>query len=690
MKKSQIFIAIAAFFVLISVFTDFIPVNLAQLIALLYLLSCGAIIARTMVGLSDLAGLLLAPLVVTIPIGIVGSILYLLWGLSPFVLATLVLLPALSAFLSSHSPAASLSIVSDTSIRRFNPGVIITLYGIAIGVAVTLLFSTQTTESLLGPWDGMPPLFFIAFFIASLMLAALLWIGIPHLLAIVLLTTHFLTSIAIAIIRFPLGFGFDPMLHHAAEQLVLDQGAVTPKTLYYLAQYAVVPFFARVFDLSIASIHQPLTMIIIGLSIPPLLVLTLKRYVYNPLVIALCFLAIPFPHLVMTTPWGLAYGTTFLTLLSSALAAQTGDRTHWIFAGALALFALMLHPLAGIPLLFFLALLASSLARRHIMTAATFVLGALSVPLAFVANAALSQQFHLSFRIPSFNDSVQLIAVDGGFQTRFSPLLDAVYFVSFNSTIILLILAAVGIILTSKMVEVGPRPLVRACLLSAFFITLSGILTSTLLRIDSLAGFEQQDYTKRLFEIAALFLLPFAALCLDALVTRIRSSAAMIRIAALLGLAGLLTAALYLSYPRNDAYTPSHAYTLSETDIHAVRFVDEHARGDSIVVLANQVVASAAIREFGFKKYFNVDGTPVFYYPIPSGSPLVPLYLEMLRSPSHETAHRALNRAGSDRLYFIVRDYELRYPIIVRDAKTTADEWWKIDEGKAYVFLYKQ
>ena len=61
----------------------------------------------------------------------------------------------------------------------------------------------------------------------------------------------------------------------------------------------------------------------------------------------------------------------------------------------------------------------------------------------------------------------------------------------------------------------------------------------------------------------------------------------------------------------------------------------------------------------------------------------------MLRAPSRTTAQAALDLTGADRLYFIVRDYEFRFPIIVRDAQATANEWWDVDGGKAYVFHYE-
>lgn len=222
----------------------------------------------------------------------------------------------------------------------------------------------------------------------------------------------------------------------------------------------------------------------------------------------------------------------------------------------------------------------------------------------------------------------------------------------------------------------------------------SGVLTFSVIRFETLASFEQYDYAMRLFQIAALFLLPVVALSSSIFLKKIFAHKnPLFAIVCVLALAGAVLSSFYLSYPRNDAFVPSHAYTLSSADIAAVRFIDADADEKQYAVLANQVVASAAIREYGFKKYFTVEknggSEQVFYYPVPSGSALAPFYYAMLRAPSRATAKQAMSLLNVSRIYFVVRDYEFRFPIIVRDGKATADKWRDIDGGKAFVFIYK-
>ena len=61
---------------------------------------------------------------------------------------------------------------------------------------------------------------------------------------------------------------------------------------------------------------------------------------------------------------------------------------------------------------------------------------------------------------------------------------------------------------------------------------------------------------------------------------------------------------MYLSYPRFDHYHNSRGFSVGRADINAVRWINDHAENDDYIVLANQQVSAAAIREFGFKKYF--------------------------------------------------------------------------------------
>lgn len=669
-----------------------------------YFLCAGYLPARRFFGFQPLFAAFLAPLIGIMPLTIIGSIVYVLGSLSPTTIIFLLWVPTLVACATSFIPPRIHTDASDAK-NALTPTdiLLLALYGILIGGFFAFLFIHRTTESLLGPWDSISSLPIVLYALASLVLCVQAIRGTSGSLGLSMLVVHFLASFSVALIRFPLSFGFDPLLHMAAERIVVATGVIEPKTFYYIGQYVLVPFFSRIFSLPVEWIHQPLLPLILALSIPPLAYVALRdlfRFNTNQcLFLTAALLTLPYSYFSTTTPWGLAYGSILLGVLSSAIACSKNGIRFLLLAGMCALFALALHPLAGIPLSIFVALLWIYNLKRRALRMGLLAVGALfaslSIPLAFAINSLLSSQLKITFTVPSFSSLFNPSLLLPVLETRFSPFLDFAYFFFHNGWIVLFSLAAGGALLLFKHQTKDPRQrhFYLTCLIMTATLHIEALVLSGFIHFEGLASFEQQDYPRRLVDIANLFLLPFAGYALGVLFTHMRTHGTkIIRITFLLFFSCLLTASLYLSYPRNDAYTPFHGHTLSTTDISAVRFIDSDGGATPYIVIANQVLASAAIREFGFKTYYpitqNEKEEQIFYYPTPSGSPLARHYYSMLNNPSRETMVQAMNTVGVARSYFVVRDYEPRFPIIVRDAKKTADTWREIDDGKAYVFTY--
>jgi hypothetical protein len=143
---------------------------------------------------------------------------------------------------------------------------------------------------------------------------------------------------------------------------------------------------------------------------------------------------------------------------------------------------------------------------------------------------------------------------------------------------------------------------------------------------------------------------------------------------------------MYVSYPRYDAYELVRSFNTSRYDIEAVRFIEADAKGDDYVVLANQAVSAAAVREFGFRKYY--DGN--FFYPIPTGNKLYQTYLSMVyQMPSKNTARRALELTGVSTVYFVLNDYWHEAERLKEEASREADASFNIGNEKITVFKYQ-
>jgi len=153
-------------------------------------------------------------------------------------------------------------------------------------------------------------------------------------------------------------------------------------------------------------------------------------------------------------------------------------------------------------------------------------------------------------------------------------------------------------------------------------------------------------------------------------------------------LTGAITISLYLSYPRLNQYEPAKFFSLSASDITAVNFIERIAQVDHIV-LANQMVGVAAIKEYGFKKYYNNQ----FYYSMPTGNPrtFYNYYLEMIyQGAKRETMDKAMAEAGVTEAYFVLNKYWKDFEKITKQATQSADNVFDIDDGNIYIFRYSK
>jgi hypothetical protein len=94
---------------------------------------------------------------------------------------------------------------------------------------------------------------------------------------------------------------------------------------------------------------------------------------------------------------------------------------------------------------------------------------------------------------------------------------------------------------------------------------------------------------------------------------------------------------------------------VTASDISAVQFIQSHASG-GYIVLANQMVGAAAIKEFGFAKYYGDE----FYYSMPNAGQkkLYALYEKMVfEKPLRENMETAMKLTGVDEAYFVLDDY---------------------------------
>ena len=561
--------------------------------------------------------------------------------------------------------------------------VLVYAYLTCLVIGFSLLVAAQTSRSIQSPFEVIGPGFFSLYFVATAILATYLLVARRAKLPLTLLIVHTFFSSAIALIVYRLGYGFDPFIHQAAEKIIAATGNISPKTLYYLGQYAIVIFFHKLTLADISLIERLLVPVFGALTLPTITYFVFSHWLKKnyALILSLSLLIVPFVGLIMTTPQNLANIFFILTVLLSLLYYR-GEIKLWPLV-LLTLGALAIHPLAGIPLTIVVFLLAlfkkgyQNYQRHLVMFGLTALVLTAILPLAFISNGST---FPLTLPRLTRSDLPlpQLV-------NKFDLALDLVYFLQFNHAGLAILVIIIGLIFLAqnKLLKNNAPYLMAAAVMMIDFIVIKYLMT-----FPALSDFDKTDFVQRVSQLAFYTLWPIFLTGLYVIIKRFWIKKLLAKIFIILLLSGLITAAFYLSYPQINQYAPAKFFSLSDSDLKAVRLIEQIANPEHIV-LANQMIGVAAIKEFGFKKYYNNQ----FYYSMPNGSPrtFYDRYLDMIyQGTKPEFMYLALNEAGAAEAYFVLNRYWRDAEKIAEQARQSATAVYEIDNGEVYIFKYER
>lgn len=547
-----------------------------------------------------------------------------------------------------------------------------------------ILLSHRTSSAIISPWQITPKYFFAIFSLAALFLIGNC--AINKKFALPLIMFHYFLSFSVALIIYKLGYGYDSFVHQTTENLIVKTGAVEPKPFYYLGQYALAAIIHKITSVPLIWLDKLMLPLLAALFLPLALFRLLKSWFNSAslnLILILALLILTFPFLIVTTPQNLAYFLLTLAIISGLNCKNFYD---FLIILLLSLAAAITHPLAGAPAL----LLSAGLAVYHSDQAEIkkYAYPLLIITAVFILPALfyfLNRQ--LAAAVPGNN-----LAPNGGQLELNMPgqenfILNFVYLYGFNLKFSLGLLALSGIFIAYKHREQCRILWLYLSLSAALFVS---YLITAKLPFAFLISYERDDYPQRILLAAGLFLLPFFILSIYAWLEKISKQNIFIKSSFAIFLTLLVSVSLYISYPRYDNYVNSHGYAVAAADIKAVDWINENAKTDYIV-LANQQVSAAALSRFGFKKYYPISGSGnlLFYYPIPTSSPLYQYYLDMVyKKPSRETMFAAMDLTGVNTGYFVLNKYWRAFAKISAEARLSADSWQEIDNGEIYVFKY--
>ncbi len=595
----------------------------------------------------------------------------------------------------NRAAAPSLT-VEKTSPEDSLSGVLLIIAVAADVAALRWLVGARTGEAIRTPWEVVSPVFFLWIALATFCLIGLAYRRrYPH-LTLAAASLHLFTLLAPAILVYAVGYGFDPFVHQAAEKLVFATGQITPKTPYYIGQYALVTSLAHLFHLPVLWVDRLLLPLMTALFLPASAAWLLRRGYGVPRPIALIasfgVFFLPIAMFISTTPQGLADLFFLLTMLLGA-AWLHAHRPPLGYVLILAAAATATHPLAGIPALMAVALLMTAKLRHDGVTAGRIVKAAVFAVM--IAAAALAIPFTFSVRegsgakpiMTALQKPIPELLTGIPFEkpavmTRYRPLLDFAEFVARNHDFFLFILAAAGAWLLLR------RKGYRRSALAAGGLSVALLISVAILRsgftFKDVIGYEQANYAERLYDTALLSLAPLALAGMAWWWRLLAKAEPGVRVFHTLLIAGIVAALAYAAFPRLDDYRYSRGYSASIHDVHAVEWINAHGISP-YVVLANQSVSAAALQSFGFRTYYGSQ----FYYSIPTGAPLYQSYLSMVyQGASRETMERAMRQVNVPTAFFVIDSYWTDAPKIIAQAKKTADDWQEIDGGKVYIFRY--
>lgn len=569
-------------------------------------------------------------------------------------------------------------------------------YGLIYIFAVASLYFSRSDQPLISPWQVIKPSFFISYALASLILVLS---SISNKLEtnakLFLISLHYFLSLLIAVIIYKIGYGFDPFIHQATMELIDKKGLVTPKPPYYLGQYSLIIIFHKISGLSIYFLNKLLLPCLTAFFLPLATFRYLKSFFVNPndintehnnpsrflsLIFLLILTVSPF---IVTTPQNLSYLFLILTILSGL------SQKNLSWAILLALATAAIHPLTGLPALGWVAWLVFQKYQKtfnpektKIIKVILFGANALILPISlFFAGGANFKTINLNpfLLFDPFKKIFSGLSVAGSEDWFFN----FIYFFKANFNLFLILIVIISLIYFYKQ---KTRPDWSSLIYINISLLFSYIISSQII-FNDLINYEQSSYADRLLLIIFFFNLPFIIWLIEKLISKIINQEKAIKLLWLLFGVSILSISLYISYPRYDKYYNSRGYSVSANDLKAVSFINQNT-DKKYVVLANQQVSAAALKQFGFNNYYQTSQGLIYFYPIPTGGPLYQYYLDMVYiKPDQKTAQEALNLAGAEETYLVINKYWNNSGKIINEAKIEADNWFNIN-NEVYIFKY--
>jgi len=629
---------------------------------------------------------------------IIGSFLYYFWALnniSYFILLFLSLISTtiFSYFIiyKSYRQEIEERVTVNSRTKKINLLLFILSFFLFLFL-VFVLIKGSSNSAIISPWHLVPSYFYLIFALFLILVFFSFYFQSIFSKTLVVLTYFLFFSISFFIYK--IAFGYDQLLHQRALSEILQFGFINPKTFYYIGQYSLEFFLVKTLPFKLELISRVLVPVLSAILIPLSFFKVFKNKLKSSYYILILLLLLPFSIFTYTVPQNLAFLFLTILIIFSLNRDFVSERKNYIFLSVLALASFFVHPLAGIPAIVFVFILFLSNFKiikqsfwqrvlkkenkieiiRKILIIISYLTQIFILPilLFFVGGKLSWPQINFSFLIPRFLGQENVF-------------LNLIYFLFFNRFYIFLILFLVGIYFWfKKNKEEKNREDWSNIYFYNFLALFSSYILSLFVSFSFLSDIDKNSYSQRVLIISLLFLIPvFLNLFLE-IIERVKKQEKSFKFYSLLFLLLFLLSSLYLNYPRKDNYFNSRGYSVSSSDFETVKLIEDVKINDNYIVLANQQVGAAAIKELGFKRYY--DGW--LYYSVQTGGLFYDYYLKMLDRPSRGLIEELLSQIEADNAYVVVNDYWWAYERIINEMKIEADSYYQTSDGKVLVFHF--
>ena len=565
-----------------------------------------------------------------------------------------------------------------------------------VGYLFYLITQAQTAISLRSPWEVIDKNFFLLYFLATLILVAKVYLNKKD--NLILICLHFFLSFSIAFFVYQIGYSYDSFIHRRNELTLWETGTLSPKTFYYIGQYSQLLFLNKLLGLPLVVLDKLYLPLLAALTLPVVIITAFKESfnIEKNLInlLPLAFLMLTFTNFIVTTPQGLANLFSLLIIILSLHYIHEPAKPLWLLF-FLALVTMTIHPLTGLPLLFFVILLTyylrfekkiylPQILRKSIFLELIAVF-LLALPTAFLANSLTSSEMKVGL---NQNFLKNLFGFFSNFEFNlfyrpFITIYDLIYTYANNLYLLLGILTIYGLIFIILYKKTRQYLIY---LITFLILIINYFFLANFFEFKALIYYERYNYTQRILELAWYFLIPFFLIAFYQILKNLVKQKPIFSLLIFIIFSLAITVSLYLSYPRFDPIKEDHGYSTSLSDIKTVIFLENLNKSKDYVVLAAQPVSAAAIQEFGFKKYYQ----GYFFYPVPTGNKLYEYYLEIAydKRNSREIIEDVGDLTKVKTIYLVINDYWWAAEDIISKQKNTADDWYSID-GKNYIFKYE-